>query len=111
MVKLKICPAVKKELDIISDLNQAVSGFMIGDKIGNFIIIKQILWIPINPDNLDEQYSKLIQAFGLNVRGVIFVNKEIVLNPWFLDDIIIVINRKKRDDYIYSITEFKLMSI
>jgi hypothetical protein len=90
-MKIKFNSETLLQLNIITELKTPVSGFLFGQRIGKYILITNILTVQLDKKITDLTYETAFNQAGLKIIGVFFCNKDIFLNDWFSEDIIIEI--------------------
>ncbi|UCH93707.1 MAG: hypothetical protein JSV88_26040 [Candidatus Aminicenantes bacterium] len=104
-MKIRLTPTAMTQLELIADTMTNETGFIIGQDIGKFRIIENLLPINFNETTIDEVYAKTYSKIGDKLIGVFFNNCEPFLNDWFIENIIIKIKSAQPGFYLYDVNK------
>ena len=76
------------QLNLILEMNSSASGFVLGNSLGKYRIIKAIFPVDINKKNINKLYFNIYNKIGEQLMGVFFYNREMFFCDWFIEDII-----------------------
>ena len=91
-MKVQLTPAVLRELGVLRASGYKGAGFLLGNTIGRFVIIDQLLALDFNRDNGDAVYHSVCTTFRQRLQGVFFCRRRPFVLDRFLRDLVLVIN-------------------
>ena len=75
-MKIKLIPAAAALLELIGDTRTNKTGFVIGQDIGKFRIIENLLPVNFDETTINEVYAKAYNKIGDKLIGVFFNHNE-----------------------------------
>ncbi len=88
------------QLDMMRMAAIPQSGFIIGDTIGKFIIVRNFVSVPLDSGHIDELYSEALGKFGAYLQGVFFIGCEPGSDDWFCEDLVMVANHGRLEFFM-----------
>lgn len=104
-MKIRLIPTAAALVKLIGDTITSRTGFVIGQDIGKFRIIENL--VPVNFDEItiDEVYTKAYNKIGDKLIGVFFNHCEPFDSDWFIENIIVKIKGPQPEFYIYDVNQ------
>ncbi len=96
-MKVKFSKEALEHLSVLQELDISVTGFMTGIKMGKYSIVKNMMPIHLNEENVDEIYRKVYHKTRYSLLGVFFINTAPISSDWFAGDIILKIIDSERE--------------
>ena len=100
-MKLEFTKTALWQLHLLSHLDSKETGFVFGCGLGKFKIIENLFSLRFNKKNIDRLYHQVFYDYGDRLMGVFFVNSEVFLNDWFLENFIFKITGHKCQIFFY----------
>ena len=104
-MKIRLTPTAESQLALINDVITNETGFIMGQSIGKFRIIENLMPINFNKITIDEIYAKVYNKMGDKLIGVFFNQYEPFLSDWFIEDIVIKIKSPRPEFYFYDVNK------
>lgn len=104
-MKIKLIPTATALLELIGDTRTNKTGFVIGQDIGKFRIIENLLPVNFDETTINEVYAKAYNKIGDKLIGVFFSHNETFDSDWFIENIIIKIKKPKPEFYLYDVNK------
>lgn len=96
-MKVKFSKEALEQLSVLQDLDTSITGFLTGIKLGKYSIVKNIMPIHFNAENVDDVYRKIYHKTKFSLLGVFFMNTRPISSEWFAGDIILKIIDSSRE--------------
>jgi len=90
-MKVQLTPAVLQEIAVLRAAGYKGTGFLLGNTIGHFVIIEQLLPLDFMRDNGDDVYRSVCASYQQRLQGVFFCRRRPFVLDWFLHDLVMVI--------------------
>jgi len=107
MIKVRLTPLALNHLKLISSLQDATTGFILGRDIGHFKVVEQVFPLHFNEHSIDAVYPQAYEQSRFKVLGVFFYRSEPFHNDWFLEDLIFKVNPNDRQPgitvFVYNV--------
>ena len=100
-MKLVLTPTAHWQLRLMGDMDFSTTGFLLGSMLGRVIMIDTLFPLEFNKKNISRVYHRVFRETGDRLKGVFFVNKEIFLNDWFLENYIFTISGHENRIFFY----------
>jgi hypothetical protein len=104
-MKIRLIPTAAALLELIGDTRTNKTGFVVGQDIGKFRIIENLLPVNFDETTIDEVYAKAYNKIGDKLIGVFFNHCETFESDWFIENIIIKIKEPRPEFYIYDVNK------
>jgi hypothetical protein len=104
-MKIKLIPTAAALLELIGDTRTNKTGFVIGQDIGKFRIIENLLAVNFDETTINEVYAKAYNKLGDKLIGVFFNHNETFDSDWFIENIIIKIKKPQPEFYLYDVNK------
>ena len=104
-MKIKLIPTAAALLELIGDTRTNKTGFVIGQEIGKFRIIENLLPVNFDETTINEVYAKAYNKLGDKLIGVFFNHNETFDSDWFIENIIIKIKKPQPEFYLYDVNK------
>lgn len=101
-MKIEFNPIAQFQLNMIRDLDINGAGFIIGSMIGKYVIVENLFIVNFFKQNINSSYENIYSKIGDKLIGVFFCNKKMFFCDWFVEDLILQINNKKTDVFLYN---------
>lgn len=104
-MKIRLTPTAAAQLELISDTMTNETGFVIGQDIGKFRIIENLLPVNFDETTINEVYAKAYNKIGDKLIGVFFNHCEPFDSDWFIETVIIKIKEPQPEFYLYDVNQ------
>ena len=88
------------QLDMIRFTRHPQTGFVVGDRIGTYMIVKLLVPAPLDSTSLHRHYSRGLELYGPALMGAFFIGCEPFFDDWFAEDLVIVADDNRLDYFI-----------
>lgn len=104
-MKVRLIPTAAALLELIGDTMTNKTGFVMGQDIGKFRIIENLIPVNFDETTIDEVYTKAYNKIGDKLIGVFFNYCEPFFSDWFIENIIIKIKEPQPEFYLYDVNK------
>jgi hypothetical protein len=105
IMKVRLIPTAAALLELIGDTTNNKTGFVMGQDIGKFRIIENLIPVNFDETTIDDVYAKAYNKIGDKLIGVFFNHCEPFESDWFIENIIIKIKEPQPEFYIYDVNK------
>lgn len=103
-MKIRLTPTAAAQLELMGDMTNK-TGFVMGQDIGKFRIIENLLPVNFDETTIDEVYAKTYNKIGDKLIGVFFNHCEPFFSDWFIENIIVKIKYPRPEFYLYDVKQ------
>lgn len=105
-MKINWTPFAYTQLELINRIGTVTSGFIVGQDIGKFKTIENLLPVNFDENTIDAVYSSIYERIGDKLLGV-FIKDPLLLPThcadWFIEDIVMKIAFPNPEFYLFSL--------
>ncbi|MCX6553600.1 MAG: hypothetical protein NTZ12_01075 [Candidatus Aminicenantes bacterium] len=91
-MKVQLTPAALREISVLRSIGYKGAGFLLGDAIGHFVIIDQLLVLDFSREHGDDVYRSVLASYRQRLQGVFFCRRRPFVLDRFLQDLVVVID-------------------
>ena len=103
IMKIRLTPTAAAQLELIGETMTNKTGFILGQDIGKFRIIENLLPVNFDETNIDEVYARVLNKIGDKLIGVFFNHCEAFASDWFIENTIIKIKEPQPEFYLCDV--------
>jgi hypothetical protein len=104
-MKIRLTPTAADQLELIGDTMTNKTGFIIGQDIGKFRIIENLLPVNFDETTINEVYAKAYNKMGDKLIGIFFNHCEPFFSDWFIENLVIKIKDQQPEFYLYDVNK------
>lgn len=102
-MKVRLTPKSEQELEVISRVGAEQKGFLLGLKIGSFLVIESFFPLTFGPGDIDDIYHSAFLRFGGKLKGLFFKNSEVIFTDWSAGDVVCQISGNRHEFFFCDI--------
>lgn len=102
-MKIILTVKVEDKLKALTLLDDVVSGFIRGDRIGKFLIVTDFLPAKLNKNNIDSQFEKILKQWGIFLQGFFFKKAYFFNSNILSEKVVLILENNCREAYYMEI--------
>jgi hypothetical protein len=104
-MNIRLTTDAANQLDMMRFTRHPQTGFVVGDRVGTFIMVKLLVPAPLDSSSLQRNYPKALEVYGPSLLGVFFIGREPFIDGWFSEDLVLAADDNRLDSFVCEATD------